>query len=345
MLDKPNALPFKQGQFVVYPGRGAGVIREIMEEQAAGLTFRCYVIVTREGVIKLAVNKAINAGLRAKETIEELDAAIGIVRKRSKVKRGQWREKVAIYENKIGSGSLRALAEIIRDLQRPNTSSSDDTLNISYSEHVILERAHAFFIPEMAAILQISEAEAAKRLATIIDEASRKFDEMCRAPDPAKEDGNPIPPQPPPENAKGNDATQENDEMLAQEELTRVREELGREKAHVQRLKTERQIAESGFAEKITKLEGCLKEESLARLRSEEEHTRLRAQFEEIKAELEALKAREAATSQASTPDTVAVPQSSDRKETPLLPLGYQMDSKGFVWNPAWNKTAKAKRR
>ena len=71
------------------------------------------------------------------------------------------------YEAKINSGDLVSIAEVVRDLFRP-----DDAPEQSYSERQIFEAASTRLARELGAMEQIDERAALEKLLDILNKAS-----------------------------------------------------------------------------------------------------------------------------------------------------------------------------
>ncbi|MEA3046776.1 MAG: CarD family transcriptional regulator, partial [Sphingomonadales bacterium] len=71
------------------------------------------------------------------------------------------------YEAKINSGDLVSIAEVVRDLFRP-----DDAPEQSYSERQIFEAASTRLARELGAMEQIDEKAALEKLLEILNKAS-----------------------------------------------------------------------------------------------------------------------------------------------------------------------------
>jgi CarD family transcriptional regulator len=83
--------------------------------------------------------------------------ALEILSGKARSKRGMWNRRAADYQERMGSGQLTAVAEILRDLNR-----GPQQEEASYSERQIFEGALDFMTKEIAAVRQIMETEARK---------------------------------------------------------------------------------------------------------------------------------------------------------------------------------------
>ena len=78
-----------------------------------------------------------------------------------------WSRRAQEYEAKINSGDLVSIAEVVRDLFRP-----DDAPEQSYSERQIFEAASTRLARELGAMEQIDEKAALEKLLEILNKAA-----------------------------------------------------------------------------------------------------------------------------------------------------------------------------
>ncbi|MEM6896799.1 MAG: CarD family transcriptional regulator, partial [Pseudomonadota bacterium] len=74
-----------------------------------------------------------------------------------------WSRRAQEYEQKINSGDLIAIAEVVRDLHR-----SDDQREQSYSERQLYEAALERLTREVAAVNGADEAMAAEEVGAVL---------------------------------------------------------------------------------------------------------------------------------------------------------------------------------
>ena len=115
-----KALSFDVGDFVVYPKHGVGRVIELQRSEIAGMTLELYVLRFEKERMTLRVptNKATESGLRALATPEIVSHAMKTLKGKAKVKKAMWSRRAQEYEQKINSGDLIAIAEVVRDLHR-----------------------------------------------------------------------------------------------------------------------------------------------------------------------------------------------------------------------------------
>ena len=166
MLEK---LEFSAGDHVVYPAHGVGCIEGIETLKFGESVVELYAIhFERERMrLKIPVTKAKNSGLRRLSSKERLKSAMDTLQGRSRVKRTMWSRRAQEYETKINSGDPVSIAEVLRDLKRP-----DDQAEQSYSERQIYQSALERLARELAAVEMIGEDIAAERLEEVLKKAA-----------------------------------------------------------------------------------------------------------------------------------------------------------------------------
>ncbi|WP_414475150.1 CarD family transcriptional regulator [Microvirga sp. M2] len=157
MTTQNNTLTFQPGETVVYPSHGVGVILAIEEQEVAGFKLKLFVITFDKDrlTIRIPLAKAKGSGLRKLSEPSTVEQALTILATRGKAKRGMWNRRAAEYNERLGTGQLTAIAEVLRDLNR--SPAQDDA---SYSEQQIVETAMDFMSREIAAIRQITQSQA-----------------------------------------------------------------------------------------------------------------------------------------------------------------------------------------
>jgi CarD family transcriptional regulator len=133
-----NNIDFKPNDYVVYPTHGVGKVLSIEHNEIAGQTVELVVISFEQEKMTLRVPtfKIKSSGMRPLANTEHLSEALSVLKGRAKVKRTMWSRRAQEYENKINSGDLVALAEVIRDLHKGNENTEQ-----SYSERQLYEMA------------------------------------------------------------------------------------------------------------------------------------------------------------------------------------------------------------
>jgi CarD family transcriptional regulator len=163
-MSKKNA-DFRPNDFVVYPAHGVGQIVSIEEQDIAGLTLELFVISFEKDKMTLRVptNKASDVGMRSLSSPDIVSKAMATLKSKARVKKAMWSRRAQEYEQKINSGDLIAIAEVVRDLHR-----GDDQREQSYSERQLYEAALERLTREIAAVHGDAEIEAQKRVDSVL---------------------------------------------------------------------------------------------------------------------------------------------------------------------------------
>ena len=156
---------FRPNEFVVYPAHGVGKIVSIEEQEVAGFSLEMFVVAFEKDKMTLRVptNKAIEVGMRQLSSPEIVSQAMDTLKGKAKVKRAMWSRRAQEYEQKINSGDLIAIAEVVRDLHR-----NDDQREQSYSERQLYEAALERMTREVAAVSGGDEVAAMKRVGDVL---------------------------------------------------------------------------------------------------------------------------------------------------------------------------------
>jgi len=164
-MSKARKPEFRPNDFVVYPAHGVGRIVSIEEREIAGMSLELFVISFEKDKMTLRVptDKATQVGMRGLSTPDIVSKALETLRGKARVKRAMWSRRAQEYEQKINSGDLLAIAEVVRDLHR-----ADDQREQSYSERQLYEAALERLTREVAAVSGLDEAGAQKQVGQVL---------------------------------------------------------------------------------------------------------------------------------------------------------------------------------
>jgi CarD family transcriptional regulator len=167
-LNMADDLPYKEGDFVVYPTHGVGKVESIEKQEIAGHKLELIVISFDKDrmTLRVPVAKAATSGLRRLSSRKRMDDALTTLKGRARVKRTMWSRRAQEYEAKINSGDPVLIAEVVRDLHR-NVGQPDQ----SFSERQIYEAARDRLASEVAAVDKTDLDEATKKLEDIMNAA------------------------------------------------------------------------------------------------------------------------------------------------------------------------------
>ena len=164
-MSKTKKNDFRPNDFVVYPAHGVGRIVSIDEQEVAGLKLEMFVISFEKDKMTLRVPtaRATEIGMRGLSTPDLVEQALNTLKGKARVKRAMWSRRAQEYEQKINSGDLMSIAEVVRDLHR-----NDDQREQSYSERQLYEAALDRLTREVAAVSGMDEAGAQKKVETVL---------------------------------------------------------------------------------------------------------------------------------------------------------------------------------
>ena len=156
---------FSPNDYVVYPAHGVGQIISIEEQEIAGINLELFVISFEKDKMTLRVPtaKATEVGMRSLSSPDVVSKALDTLKGKARVKRAMWSRRAQEYEQKINSGDLIAIAEVVRDLHR-----ADDQREQSYSERQLYEAALERLTRKVAAVKGMDERGAQQRVDQVL---------------------------------------------------------------------------------------------------------------------------------------------------------------------------------
>ena len=157
---------FKIGERVVYPSHGVGEIINIGNQKIGDMEIRVYVISfpSDKMTLRVPVNRATLSGLRMLVSKDDINKIYITLQSKAKSGNRMWSRRAQEYENKINSGDIVAVAEVVRDLYK-NVDSDR-----SYSERTIYESALNRLAGELAVLEDINPSEAVDKLIEVLKE-------------------------------------------------------------------------------------------------------------------------------------------------------------------------------
>ena len=164
-MSKAKKSEFRPNEYVVYPAHGVGQIVSIEDQEIAGIKLELFVISFEKDkmTLRVPVHKATEIGMRSLSSPDVVSQAMKTLKGKAKVKKAMWSRRAQEYEQKINSGDLIAIAEVVRDLHR-----ADDQREQSYSERQLYEAALERLTRELAAVDGMDEAGAQARVDEVL---------------------------------------------------------------------------------------------------------------------------------------------------------------------------------
>ncbi len=151
---------YKPKDYIVYPKHGVGQIQSTSTKTIGEIEVQCYDIKFEKdkAIGLLPINKQHH--LRSLSTVNQLNKCITILKSRPKIKRSMWSRRAQEYEQKITSGRVYDLAEVVRDLNKGD----DLMVDQSYSERQLFEKAYERILSEFKIVMNLSLDENHKKL-------------------------------------------------------------------------------------------------------------------------------------------------------------------------------------
>jgi len=141
-------ITFNVGDMAVYPVQGVTEIQGIETIEIAGVSSRFYVLrrLDSEDTIRVPVTNVERVGLRNLVSAEEIESVLTVLRAdKIAIEEPNWNRRYRRYVEKIQSGSLEDVAQVLRDL---HLTRSDKQL--SYGERRVYEMAMDLLVQEIS---------------------------------------------------------------------------------------------------------------------------------------------------------------------------------------------------
>ena len=135
--------------YVVYPKHGVGKIVSIEKAKIGNIDINFYKVFVEKEKLTLSIPLNQQSHLRHVSSINQVNKAITILKSKPKIKRTMWSRRAQEYEQKINSGKLYELAEVVKDLNKK----TDVIAEQSYSERQLFEKAYERLKSEFEVVL------------------------------------------------------------------------------------------------------------------------------------------------------------------------------------------------
>jgi len=156
---------FKVGDSAVYPAHGIAIIKRIEEKDVGGKKKSFYVlqVVETQMTIMIPTENAGAVGLRGIITDAEVKKVYSILKKRDvKIDKTTWNRRYREYMEKIKTGSVFEIAEVLRNLFLLRHSK-----DLSFGERKMLDQAKALLVKEISLARRADEASIEQEIQTI----------------------------------------------------------------------------------------------------------------------------------------------------------------------------------
>ena len=145
---------------VVYPKHGVGKITAIEKANIGEIDIQFYKILVEKEKLTLTVPINQQSKLRPIATINQINKCVAILKTKPKIKRTMWSRRAQEYDQKINSGKIYELAEVVKDLNK----NTDIIADQSYSERQLFEKAYERLKSEFEAVMKVSAEEVQKKM-------------------------------------------------------------------------------------------------------------------------------------------------------------------------------------
>lgn len=161
-------MQFKVGDNAVYPAHGVAVIKRIDEREVGGKAKKFYVlqILENEMTIMVPTDNIQTVGLRPIIGKKEILNVFKILKQRDvKIDNTTWNRRYREYMEKIRTGSVYEIAEVLRNLYILKGNK-----DLSFGERKMLDNAKQLLVKELSIARQSDEVEVEIELNTIFED-------------------------------------------------------------------------------------------------------------------------------------------------------------------------------
>ena len=156
---------YRTGDKILYPLHGAGVIQQIKECNILGEVKDYYLLHVPCGdmEVMIPVEACDDIGVRPVGTQEEIDEAISVLGQDSDEISGTWSKRYRANMEKLKSGDIILVAEVVGSLTRHDRRSG-----LSAGEKKMLSNARKILQSEVMLALDVTEEEALEMIESAI---------------------------------------------------------------------------------------------------------------------------------------------------------------------------------
>ena len=146
--------------YVVYPKHGVGRILAVEKAVIGQIEIQFYKIFIEKEKLTLTVPTNQQFNLRPIATVNQINKCVSILKSKPKIKRTMWSRRAQEYDQKINSGKIYELAEVVKDLNK----NTDIIADQSYSERQLFEKAYERLKSEFETVLSITPEEVQSKM-------------------------------------------------------------------------------------------------------------------------------------------------------------------------------------
>ncbi len=161
---------FKIGDTAVYPAYGVGVVEKIETREISGLPRSFYVLrlMDSDMTIMIPQDNANVVGMRSLISVKEVPRVINILREKKNAKAipQTWNRRQREYMEKIRTGSIYVIAEVLRELYLLKLGK-----DLSFGEKKVLDTARSLLVKELSLVQNTDEKKIEKQIEKILTAA------------------------------------------------------------------------------------------------------------------------------------------------------------------------------
>lgn len=159
-------MTFNLGDKVVYPMHGAGIIEAIEEKEVLGERHKYYIMKLPIGEMKVMIpmGNVEEVGLRQIIDDEGVEKVFDILRDESSKMSQNWNRRYRANMEKIKSGDIFEVAEVVRNL-----TIRDREKGLSTGERKMLDNARQILISELVLAQDTTEEQVEATLAELLN--------------------------------------------------------------------------------------------------------------------------------------------------------------------------------
>jgi CarD family transcriptional regulator len=156
------------GETVVYPHHGAATITKMTMRTIKGVDTQYVKLKMHEGdlVVELPVNNLEEVGVRDVIGLSDVEAVYNVLRSDTVEEPGNWSRRFKANTEKMGSGDVLRISEVVRDLWR-----RDKERGVSAGEKAMLAKARRNLISELLLALHLTAEETEVVLDEVLESA------------------------------------------------------------------------------------------------------------------------------------------------------------------------------
>jgi CarD family transcriptional regulator len=156
---------FRVGDKAVYPGHGVGVIEAIETKQISGKEQIFFILKIVENGMTIMIPRDNVEAVKLRTVIRKLDVSkvFHILKDRDvTIDTQTWNRRYREYMEKINTGSIYEIAEVLRDLHLLKAEKE-----LSFGERKIMDMAKNLLVKELAIAREVKESDILREIKTI----------------------------------------------------------------------------------------------------------------------------------------------------------------------------------